>query len=47
MLFPTPGELPDPGIKPRSPTLQADALLSEPPGKLETEAACLELGGDG
>ena len=25
--------LPDPGIKPRSPTLQADALTSEPPGK--------------
>ena len=27
--FPSPGDLPDPGIKPRSPTLQADALLSE------------------
>jgi len=32
--FPSPGDLPDSGIKPRSPTLQADALLSEPPGKL-------------
>ena len=31
--FPSPGDLPNPGIKPRSPTLQADALLSEPPGK--------------
>ena len=31
--FPFPGDLPDPGIKPRSPTLQADALPSEPPGK--------------
>jgi len=31
--FPSPGDLPDPGIEPRSPTLQADALLSEPPGK--------------
>ena len=31
--FPSPGDLPDPGIKARSPTLQADALLSEPPGK--------------
>ena len=31
--FPSPGDLPDPGIKPRSPTLQADALPSEPPGK--------------
>ena len=32
--FPSPGDLPDPGIKPRSPSLQADALPSEPPGKL-------------
>ena len=31
--FPSPGDLPDPGIKPWSPTLQADALPSEPPGK--------------
>ena len=28
-----PGDLPDPGIKPRSPALQADSLPSEPPGK--------------
>ena len=28
--FPSPGDLPDPGIKPRSPTLQTDALPSEP-----------------
>ena len=27
------GDLPDPGIKPESPTLQADSLLSEPPEK--------------
>ena len=27
------GNLPDPGIEPRSPALQADALPSEPPGK--------------
>ena len=27
--FPSPGDLPDPGIEPRSPTLQADALTSE------------------
>ena len=32
--FPSPGDLPDPGIKPRSSTLQADALPSEPLGKL-------------
>ena len=30
-LFPSPGDLPNPGIEPRSPTLQADSLLSEPP----------------
>ena len=30
---PSPGDLPNPGIEPRSPTLQADALPSEPPGK--------------
>ena len=28
--FPSPGDLPDPGIEPRSPILQADALTSEP-----------------
>ena len=33
--FPSPEDLPDPGIKPRSPALQADTLLSEPPGKLK------------
>ena len=32
--FPSPGDLPNPGIKPGSPTLEADALTSEPPGKL-------------
>ena len=31
--FPSPGDLPDPGIEPRSPTLQSDALTSAPPGK--------------
>ena len=31
--FPSPGDLPHPGIKPRSPALRADALTSEPPGK--------------
>ena len=31
--FPSPGDLPDPGIKPGSPALQADSLVSEPPGK--------------
>ena len=32
--FPSPGDLLDPGIEPRSPTLQAEALPSEPPGNL-------------
>ena len=31
--FPSPGGFPNPGIKPGSPSLQADALPSEPPGK--------------
>ena len=31
--YPLPGDLPSPGIKPRSPALQADSLPSEPPGK--------------
>ena len=31
--FPSPGDLPDPAIEPRSPMLQAESLLSEPPGK--------------
>ena len=31
--FPSPGNLPNPGIKPGSPALQADPLPSEPPGK--------------
>ena len=31
--FPFSGDLPDPGIEPGSPTLEADALTSEPPGK--------------
>ena len=32
--FPSPGDLPHPGIEPRSPALQADSLPSQPPGKL-------------
>ena len=31
--FPSPGNLPNLGIKPRSPSLQADSLPAEPPGK--------------
>ena len=32
-LFPSPGDLPNPGIEPRSPALQADSLPAEPQGK--------------
>ena len=31
--FPSPGDLPDPGIEPRYPALQTEVLTSEPPGK--------------
>ena len=35
VVIPSPGDLPDPGIEPRSPTLQTDSLPSQPPGKLK------------
>ena len=45
--FPSPGDRPDPGIKPRSPTLQADSLPSEPqsaPGLVFADCIeCLHL----
>ena len=31
--FPSPGDLPNPGIEPGSPSLQTDTFQSEPPGK--------------
>ena len=34
LLFPSSGDLPNPGIKPRTPTLQSDSLATELPGKL-------------
>ena len=33
LSFPSPGDLPNPGIKPRSPILQSDSLPADPPGK--------------
>ena len=41
--FPSPGDLPNPGIKPGSPALQADALPSDPPGNpaLHFTSLCL------
>ena len=41
--FPSPGDLPNPGIEPGSPALQADTLLSEPPGKPTTYKEHLKL----
>ena len=40
--FPSPGDLLDPGIEPRSPTLQADALTSAPPGEEHKEEELTE-----
>ncbi|CAI9174450.1 unnamed protein product [Rangifer tarandus platyrhynchus] len=44
--FPSPGDCPDPGIKPGSPALQADSLPSEPPGKLYYRLCILILSGN-
>ena len=38
--FPSPGDLPDPGIEPVSPALQAGSLPSEPPGKPQKTISC-------
>ena len=43
--FTSPGDLPDPRIKPRSPALQAYALPSEPPGKHFPAIKCTLFGG--
>ena len=39
LAFPSPGDLPNPELEPRSPALQADSLPTEPPG----DAAKLEF----
>ena len=41
--FPSPGDLPNPGIEPRSSALQADSLPSESPGKLESDLSYILL----
>ena len=42
--FPSPGDLPDLGIKPGSPALEADALTSEPPGYVTiTQYHCIMI----
>ena len=44
VAFPSPGDLPNTGIEPRSPTLQADSLPAEPQGKPKnTEVGSLSL----
>ena len=39
--FPSPGDLPDPGIEPGPPALQADSLLSEPAGSFIHTYICM------
>ena len=41
--FPSPGDLPDPGIEPRCPTLQAETLYSEPPGNPSVRVSLVSL----
>ena len=38
--FPSPGDLPNPGIKPRPPALQVDSLPAEPQGKPKNTGVC-------
>ena len=45
--FPFPGDLPYPGIEPESPALQADSLLSEPPGRASQRAGVVVGVGEG
>ena len=42
--FPSPGDLPNPGIEPRSPALLADALPSEPPGEVRGYEDAFKVG---
>ena len=41
--LPSPGGLPNPGVEPRSPTLQADSLPAEPQGSKNTGMGSLSL----
>ena len=43
VAIPSPGDLPEPRIEPRSPALQADALPSEPPGKPDERERYIQL----
>ena len=44
--FPSPGDLPDPGIKPASLALAGGFSITEPPGKTVVQFACLKEGGN-
>ena len=41
--FPSPGDLPNPGIEPGSPALQADSLPTELPGKPHYVTLCISI----
>ena len=41
--FPSPGDLPNPGIEPRSPALEVDSASAEPQGKPCVFAMCISL----
>ena len=41
--FPSPGDPSDPGTEPGSPTLQADSVPSEPPGKMMIKGLVVQL----
>ena len=43
VAFPSPGDLPNSGIEPRSPTLQVDSLPAEPPGKPSDDGKTLKV----
>ena len=43
LLFPSPGDLPNPGINPRSPALHADSLPAEPQEKLKNRRILYQL----
>ena len=43
LLFPSPADLPDPGIEPRSPALQAVSLPSEPPGNVRNSKSIIQI----
>ena len=41
--FPSPGDLPNPGMEPRSPTLEVDSSPAEPPGKPVSDGARIQI----